>query len=268
MAGFIIGGVIFSAVVFMAVTAVPLPDKNKKLKAVCAAAAAILYTAAVCCILSFSERAAEEILQFSPDISMCGKKISDWIDSIQFLPHWLTVPVGWVTSLFATLAYYVSKLPQAVSDAFSADGGIITFGISSAVSGAVFSAIYAVKHISVRDKNEDIGIGKAVGVIAMDKIGECWLLAPVCAFAAAAVIYLIGSEYAYGIGFVLYILSYIPIIGVIAGGVLSLLLCIASGHFLTGILSAIIAVGSNIGLGALKNLTEALGESKESNNKE
>lgn len=243
----VIAGAVFAVTIILA--AGDIPPKTRLSGSI---AAVILAAADIFMLTRFSAASAEyeELLLFLNENKQA---------SLDMLPDFMSSFAAGIHNVIIAAAEQLKNVNGAVLGFFDSTARAAAFGGAALIVSLAFILL-------VPDKNapdsETVGPAEAIGLIVYDLFTDSFFAAPVAAVAAYGVCCLIDMEYAAVICTVMWVLSYIPVIGQAAGIILGVCILVAACHPLWGIIFGVFSAVLNILLGSGKNIITGLLEVK------
>lgn len=243
----IIAGAVFAVTIYLA--AADVPPKTRLSGII---SAVLLGAADLFLLTRFSAASAEyeQLILFLNE----NKEAS-----VELFPEILAPIAEGIHNVIISAAQLLRRTNGAVLGFFDDTGDIAAFVITAMLPA--FAAI-----ILMPEKKEPesgtVSPAKAIGLILLGLFTDSFFAAP----AAAAVMYglccLMTVGYAAVICTVMWVLSYIPIIGQAAGIILGVCILIAACHPVWGIIFGIVSAAVHILLGSGKNIIEGFIEAR------
>lgn len=179
--------------------------------------------------------------------------------SLDMLPDFMSSFAAGIHNVIIAAAEQLKNVNGAVLGFFDSMARVAAFGGAALIVSLAFILL-------VPDKNapdsETVGPAEAIGLIVYDLFTDSFFAAPIAAAAAYGVCCLLDMEYAAVICTVMWVLSYIPVIGQAAGIILGVCILVAACHPLWGIIFGVFSAVLNILLGSGKNIITGLLEVK------
>lgn len=248
----VIAGAAFAAVIILA--AKDIPPKTR-LSAVIAGA--VLAAADILMLTRFSAASGEyeELLLFLNENRQA---------SLDMLPGFMSSFAAGIHNVIIAAAEQLRSVNGALCGFFGSTADIIAFGGAALIVSMAFIML-------VPDKDEPdsdtVGPAKAVGLIVLGLFTDSFFAAPIAAAAVYGVCCLIDMEYSAVICTVMWVLSYIPVIGQAAGIILGVCILVAACHpvwgIIFGVLSALMQILLNNGKNIITGLLEVRAQEKQ-----
>ncbi|MGN0696283.1 MAG: hypothetical protein ACI4J5_05910 [Oscillospiraceae bacterium] len=180
--------------------------------------------------------------------------------SLDMLPGFMSSFAAGIHNVIITAAEQLQSANGVLCGFFGSTADIIAFG------GAALIVSMALIML-VPDKDEPdtdtVDTAKVVGMMILDLFTDSFFAAPIAALAAYGACRLIGVEYTAVICTVMWVLSYIPVIGQAAGIILGVCILVAACHPIWGIIFGIFSALLYVLLSNGKNIITGLMEVRE-----
>lgn len=246
----IIAGVIFSLTVILAARDIPPKTRISGL-----ISAAALTAADIFMMTRFSAASAEyeELLLFLNENKQA---------SVNMLPDFMSSFAAGIHDVIIGAAGLLREANRAVLGFADSTGRIAAFSAAAFIASA---AVIMLVPFGEGPDSETVGPAKAMGLIILNVFTDSFFAAPAAGIIVYGFCCLLGIEYASVICTVMWILSYIPVIGQAVGTVLGVCILVAACHPVWGIVFGVFSAAVFILLSFGKNVIEGLFEVKEQN---
>lgn len=244
----VIAGAVFAVTIILAARDIPPQTRLSSVIAGAVLAAADIFMATR---FSAASEEYEELLLFLNENRQA---------SLDMLPDFLSSFTAGVHNVIIAAAEQLRNVNEAVVGFFGSYADIAIFGGAALV---VSLAILLLVPVKVDTDPESVGPAKAIGMIVLDLFTDSFFAAPIGAAAVYGVCCLIDIEYAAVICTVMWVLSYIPIVGQAAGIILGVCILVAACHPVWGIIFGAVSALMQILLNNGKNIITGLLEVRE-----
>lgn len=245
----IIAGAVFAVTIYLAASDVPPKTRLSKI-----ISAVLLGAADILMLTRFSAASAEyeQLLLFLNE----NKEAS-----VELFPKLLAPIAEGIHNVIISAAKLLQQANGAVLGFFDGTGDIAAFVVT-----AMLLSLSAIILMPEKEESESgtVSPAKAIGLIVLGLFTDSFFAAPVAAAAMYGLCCLMNVGYAAVICTVMWVLSYIPIIGQAAGIILGVCILIAACHPVWGIIFGIVAAAVHILLSSGKNIIEGALEARAS----